>query len=164
MSFIDQKDNWVYFVNQQGCPCDSGSRILQENNLLSIVKDTIAGRTKLTKSSNRYLTALTIDDNVSILSQVNTLRDTLHSLLDVTMELGLKNISISKDNVNSIPWSVTDKYLRKVFIDSTTICCNRIVTSIQSERTKTITKNHSIAIGGHKGVNKTLKRIKHEYS
>jgi len=125
------------------------------------VEDAIAGRAKVTKSSNGYLIALTIDDNISILSQVNTLRDTLHSLLDITMELGLKNISISKSNVNSIPWSVINKYLRKIFIDSTTImkvCCDRIVTSTQSERTKIITENHSIAIGGHKGVNKTLKR------
>jgi len=83
------------------------------------------------------------------------------------MELGLKNISISKSNVNSIPWSVTDKYLRKVFIDSTTIikvCCNRIVIPTQSERIKLITENHSTALRGHKGVNKTLKRIKHGYS
>jgi len=58
------------------------------------MEDAIARRAKVTKSSNRYLIALTIDDNVSILSQVNTLRDTLHSLLDVTMELELKNISI----------------------------------------------------------------------
>jgi len=60
------------------------------------MEDAIAGRAKVTKSSNRYLIALTINDNVSILSQVNILRDTLHSVLDVTMELGLKNISISK--------------------------------------------------------------------
>jgi len=69
------------------------------------------------------------------------------------MELGLKNISISKGNVNSIPWSVVNKYLRKIFIDSTTIlkvCCNRIVTPTQSERTKIITENPSTAIGRHK--------------
>jgi len=66
------------------------------------VEAAIAGRAKVTKSSNKYLIALTIDDNVSVLNQINTLRNTLHSLLDVTMELGLKNISISKDNVNSI--------------------------------------------------------------
>jgi len=34
----------------------------------------------------------------------------------------------------------------------------------QSERTKMIMGNHSTAIGGHKGVNKTLKRIKNGYS
>jgi len=60
------------------------------------VEDAIVGRAKVTKSSNRNLIALTIDDKVSILSQVNTLRDILHSLLDVTMELELKNIYIKK--------------------------------------------------------------------
>jgi len=60
-------------------------------------------RAKITKSLNRYLIALTIDNNVSVLRQINTLRDTLHSLLDVTMKLGLQNISILKDNINSIP-------------------------------------------------------------
>jgi len=131
------------------------------------VEDAIAGRAKVTKSSNRYLNALTIDDNVSILSQVNTIRDTLHSLLDVTMKLGLQNISISKGIVNFIPWGVINKYLRKIFIHSIIIikvCCNRIVTPTQSERTKIITENHSTAIEGHKAINKTLKGIKHGYS
>jgi len=127
----------------------------------------IVGRAKVTKSANRYLIALTIDANISIINQVNTLRDTLHSLLDVTIELELKNISISKDNVNSIPWSVINKYLRKLFIDSTTIikvCCNRIVTPTQSEKTKIIIENHSTAIAGYKRINKTLKIIKNGYS
>jgi len=29
-SFIDQKNNLVYFINQQECPCDSDARTLQE--------------------------------------------------------------------------------------------------------------------------------------
>jgi len=101
-SFINWKDNLVFFINQQGCLCDNGARILKKNDEFKL-KDTIIGQARLRKSSNGYLIALTITNNVSLLTQLETLKETLRSLFDVTMELGLKTVFILRDNVNSIP-------------------------------------------------------------
>jgi len=84
------------------------------------------------------------------------LKEVLHSLLNVTMELELK--TVSKGNVNSIPWSVINKYLRKLFTDLTTkikMYCNQIITLSQSERANIIVENHSTTIKEHKRVYKT---------
>jgi len=40
---------------------------IEEENILLKLEDTIVGRAKVTKSSNRYLIALTINDNESVL-------------------------------------------------------------------------------------------------
>jgi len=47
-NFINRKDNLVFFINQQGCPCDSGT--LKENDKLLKLEDTI-GQARLTKLS-----------------------------------------------------------------------------------------------------------------
>jgi len=78
-----------------------------------------------------------------------TLTESLYCLCRVTKQ-GLQTISISKSLVNTIPCSLVNILLSKIFTDSITkikINCNQIVTSARSERRKIITENHSIAIG-----------------
>jgi hypothetical protein len=92
-SFINREANLVFFINQR--PCNSGAQMLEENNKIPKLEDTIVGQAKLTKSSNGYLIALIINDNVSLLAQVETLKKALRSLFDISIELGnLKTISI----------------------------------------------------------------------
>jgi len=54
------------------------------------------------------------------------------------------------------------KFLRELFYDSSTkiiVCDNPVTIAEPSERDKIITENHASAIGGHKGITKTYKRI-----
>jgi hypothetical protein len=45
------------------------------------LEDTIVEQARITKSSNRYLIVLRINDNVSLLTQVKILKETLRFLL-----------------------------------------------------------------------------------
>jgi len=58
------------------------------------------------------------------------------------------------------------KFLRHFFYDSPTkiiLCDNRVTIPEPSEGDKIITENHASAVGGHKGIIKTYKRIRHNY-
>ncbi|XP_026830978.1 uncharacterized protein LOC113563519, partial [Ooceraea biroi] len=161
-----RKDNIVIFITQQGSPCDRGARKLKETNKLPEIKDGTLGRAKVTKIGGKYLIALVIKDRVSAITQVETIKEALHSLLDVTMELNLQTVSISKGDIESVPWKTLHKHLKNVFCDSPTriiVCSNQITEPADSDKARIIAENHSTAIGGHKGVTKTYNRIKYKY-
>lgn len=161
-----RNDNLVVFVTSRGEPCDEGARILQESNRLPEIKDATIGRAKVIKNGKTYLIALILEGRISIPLQLETLKETVASLYDVTTELQLKTISISKGSVIDIPWDVTRNLIFRGFSDSPTkiiICSNQITTPPEAERHEIIRENHATAIGGHKGVTKTTNRIKYKY-
>lgn len=165
-NLITRKDNTAIFVTQQGHPCDEGARALQKNNKLPEIRNATLGRANVSKLGDKHLIALVIKDRVSSLTQTESLKEALHSLLDVSIELNLHSISMSKGDVDSIPWEHIRKYIRNVFSDSPTkiiICSNKIITPNERDRQGIIIENHSTAIGGHKGVTKTFERIRHNY-
>lgn len=140
--------------------------MLQQNNKLPEIKDATLGRANVSKLGDKHLIALVIKDRVSSLTQAELLKEALHSLLDVAIELNLQTISICKGDVDSTSWEVVRKYIRSIFCDSPTkiiVCSNQIVTPDEQDRQRIIVENHSTAIGGHKGATKTFERIRHNY-
>lgn len=66
-----------------------------------------------------------------------------------------------------LPWSLTHLLIIKEFRDSPIkiiIHTNEVTTPPISDRPGIILENHATIVGGHKGVTKTLNRIKHRYS
>jgi hypothetical protein len=113
----------------------------------------------------QYIIAL-VTKTRAILTERAILKEALRSLYDVTLELNLQTISISKTDVDSVPWAYIKKILQELFNDSPTriiVCNNRVTIPKLSDRNKIILENHASAIGGHKGITKTYKRIRHNY-
>jgi hypothetical protein len=151
-------------VTQDGEPCDDGSHLLTKDNKVPAIKDATLGRTRVIKQESRYLIALVTKTRASTLLEI--LKEALRSLYDVTLELNLRTISISKIDMDYVSWANVRKFLRELFYDSPTkiiVRDNRVIISEPSERNKIITENHVTAIGGHKGITKTYKRIRHNF-
>ncbi|KYN08238.1 hypothetical protein ALC62_00779 [Cyphomyrmex costatus] len=166
-SFLSRNDNLVVFVSQRGDPCDHGAHILNRNNLLPNDKDTTLARARPYpyKKKHRIIT-LTIKNRVSELTEREIIEEAIHSLLDVINELGLPSLSVSKGAIDDVPWEYILDRLKKILRDtavSVTICENLTQTPMPDERRNIIQENHSSAIGGHKGLNKTYKRIRDTY-
>jgi len=122
---------------------------------------------RVIKQGCRYLIALVIvETGVSALLEEKVLKEAFRSLYDVTLELQLQPISISKTDVGNVSWATIKKLLRELFYDSPTkiiVCDNYVTIPKISDRIQIITENHASTIGGHKGVTKTYRRIRHNY-
>jgi len=161
-----RNDNLVVFTTSQGKPCDEGARILQSIGRLPEIKDAMVGRATVTKWKKKHIITLVIEDRVSALTQVETIKETIASLCDVTTELQLSTVSISKGLVLDVPWETICNLITKSFRDLTTriiVCSNQITTPPEENREDVIKENHATVLGGHKGVTKTINRIKYRY-
>ncbi|KAL2731794.1 enzymatic polyprotein endonuclease reverse [Vespula squamosa] len=78
----------AYFTSVRGAPLNIGAKELVDNRrrLLSVFEVTL-GRVKVTKRNEKYFIALPVKEKTSILKQVETLDEALHSLLDTALEL-----------------------------------------------------------------------------
>jgi len=102
------------------------AHLLAKANKVSAIKD-IFGRARvshktLIKQECRYFIALVAKAKVSILLEEKTLKESLRSLYDVTLELNLqtisKNPSISKTDAENVFWTIIEKFLRDYFTTS----------------------------------------------
>lgn len=160
------RDNIVVFTTNRGESRDEGSRLLAEINALPTIRDGMVGRAKVIKNKKRYTIALIVEDRVSGTSQVANIKETIASLHDVTNELQLKTISISKGPVIDVSWDQIQSLILREFFNSNvkiTACSNEVIIPPETRRLEIIRENHDTPIGGHKGVTKTIDRIKYRY-
>ncbi|XP_039313009.1 uncharacterized protein LOC120359490 [Solenopsis invicta] len=161
-----RNDNIVIFTTLNGEPCDIGARILRESNQLPRIEGTMVGRAKVINLGKKNLIALIIEERVSATLQLETLKEVIGSLCDVVNELQLKTVSLARGPVIDITRNTIRTLLAREFRDSPVkiiICSNEIKIPSEQDRTDIIKENHCSAIGGHKGVTKTLNRIKYKY-
>lgn len=160
------RDNIVVFTTNRGKPCDEGSRLLTEINALPTIEDGMIGRAKVIKSGRKRIIVLIIEEKVSGNSQMENLKETVASLRDVANELQLKSIAISKGPVVDAEWDQIQSLLLRAFCDSNVkiyICSNEVVVPPEANRPDIIRENHDTPVGGHKGVTKTINRIRYKY-
>lgn len=161
-----RRDNLVIFTTPRGKPCDEGARLLKDANTMPDVNDSMIGRAKVTKSGKRYVIALIVEDRVSETSQLENLKENVASLLDVTTELQLKTLAISKGSVIDVSWNTIKNLILREFRESNvriTACSNEVTVPPEDKRLEIIKENHDTPMGGHKGVTKTIDRIKFKY-
>jgi len=164
-NFNTRRDNLIIFVTQKGEPCDGGARMLIENETLNLAGGTL-GRAKVISLKWRRIIALTIKEKLTQATDLDIFQESIHSLLDVIIELDLKVTSICKGLVADLSWLEVKGIMRKVLFDVKTkiiICSNEITIPPPDQRKNIIAENHSTAIGGHKGITKTYQRIKSRY-
>jgi len=166
-NFLMRRDNLVVFVTQKGRPCDNGSKQLQEIGKLPKYPPLSLARGHVSKYGNKVLISLPVKEAESTPLDEAILDDALESLLDITRELGLHTISISKtDRIDSTPWAHIHKRLTAYFDQAecgVTVCLNLIQTPPIHRRNDLIEENHASALGGHKGVTKTYHRLRQRY-
>lgn len=159
-------DNLVIFTTDRGEPCDEGSRLLREADALPTIRDGMIGRAKVNKAGKNYIIALILEKRISGASQIANLKEAIASLRDVVNELQLKSFSISRSLVIDIPWDQIQTLILRHFSDSNikiSVCSNEVMIPPESTRLEIIRENHDTPIGGHKGVTKTIERIKYKY-
>lgn len=165
-NLLSLNDNTVIFVTQQGHPCDTGSKILSEAGKLPPIKDAMLGRARVIPLRNKHLIALTIKDRVSAVTEKELIKENIYSLLDVIRELNLSSFIISKGSIDNVPWSEVLRLIRSILHDvnlKVMVCTNSVTTPASEDRERIMNENHASAIGGHKGVSKTYKRIRYNH-
>lgn len=95
------KGHVAFFLTKTGNPIEKGTKELADNKKLASASDVTLDRVKITKRDNRYLIALPVQERTSVVIQLEILDEVLHSLLDAIIELGLKTIAISIDNIGN---------------------------------------------------------------
>ncbi|KMQ87923.1 reverse transcriptase r [Lasius niger] len=158
-NFTTRKD-LVVFTTQQGAPIDQGAHMLQETKSLPMIRGAA-----LARAENRRIITLVVKKRESGIIEREILKEALCSLLDVVREFQLQSISITKGNVDSIPWKSVHLLMTRVLGEiniKICICKNEISIPPENDRNHIMTENHCSAIGGHKALCVARKfKIKH---
>lgn len=166
-NFSTRKDNLVIFTTQQGTPIDRGARMLQENKSLPMIRGAALARASVKHVGKNHVISLIIKERESGVTEKEILKEAFQSLLDVVRELELRSISITKGDIDNVPWNTVYSLLTRVLSETNIkifICRNEISVPQEKERKDIISENHESAIGGHKGITKTYQRIKKRYN
>lgn len=131
-SLLQQKDNHVIFIYQNGNPYDTGAKTYHEAKLLPKYERLTFERARVCTVKGNTLIALPIKYNHRTLIEAQNLKNCLHSLVDVITEIELPSISLSKtERFDDLPWSYIinqfKKYLQEIPIHIT-ICLNSLQT------------------------------------
>jgi len=161
-----RRDNLVIFTTKQGIPIDQGARLLANTNSLPLIRDATLGRARVDRNGSRHIISLIIKERASEVTEKEIIKEALHSLLDVIIELDLPSISIAKSNVDNVLWKTVYMLITQILSETRIkifVCTNDITIPPEESRQQLISENHCSAVGGHKGVTKTYNRIKKRY-
>lgn len=161
-----RNDNLICFTDLKGNPVDTGAHELAAQGKLAKISDAILSRAKIRTMNKFNLIIIPIKNDQTATTDRKDVVEGLKSLLDVTRELQLQTISISKSCIDVIPWTFVRDTLTSIFFDSDIkiiICQGIVKIPHEDSRQNIITENHTSAFAGHKGVTKTYKRIRERY-
>jgi len=166
-NIILRDDNIVIFATQSGQPCGKGARAFAENGEMPHIENATLARARLTpRKKGKHLITLIVKDKVSEVTQMSIIEEVMYSLLDVVKELGLESLSICDGDIGDVPWARIRKLINDILRDTNihvTVCTNDISIPPPEKRARIIYENHESTAAGHKGINKTLHRIKQLY-
>lgn len=163
-----QVDNVLIFVNVRGEPCDVGSRELIESlDIPNNLNNSYCRSTVIPYKGNRHC-ILAVPKNRNIdLASVDDIRETLNNVHNNVLELGLESFSLAKTKkIDDVNWLTIQQNLMDIFSDTQikiTICLNLVRIPNDEERLQILEEYHGSAVGGHKGMTKTYKRIRQNF-
>lgn len=162
-----QKGNKIVFITRQGLPIDSGAKELESINKLPKFQDITIFRAKVIKEKGCVIIALPILFHLKENISLDDLGETFESLRNVITEEHITSLNIAKTNlIGGLNWPDVKNLLVQTIRDqmiALTICKQMIRFPSEQERVEIIIEKHASAIGGHKGVNKTYKRIRENF-
>ena len=164
-----RKDNYLNFITTQGEQCDEGAKQLQMHNKLPNFQQTEVGVPKVIKVNKKVHIALPLRSEMRvglgvIEERLNLLTKNLN---DVLKTLLFESISIAKsETIENLKWDIIITKLNKIFEENQVkliTCLSEIRYALPEERNEIITTAHTSVEGGHRGVTKTIKRIRNTY-
>ena len=117
------------------------------------------------RHNNIYDYAIPIKGTTSLnLAEVKTnITLALTKLREILVEKAVPRVAISRSlKIENLAWPEIFDILKKTLANIETkifICLNIIKYPLESEKQQIIEENHCSAVGGHRGQNKTIKRI-----
>ena len=124
-------DHKVIFVDIQGTPIDKGALEMKKAGKLPHYEDLMLERARLNQDCRKYIIPLPVRKDRNIPITPENLLNSLKFLMDVVHEKQLTSFSISKGNLEEIPWRYTIRKLKEAFTGKTidiTICTGEIIT------------------------------------
>lgn len=165
-NLLMRRDNLVVFITKRGDPCGKGAQALAGAGILPQIRDATLARARPIPYKGKYIITLTVKDRVSNIIEKDILNEAIHSLLDVIKELDIQTISLCNGDVGSVPWENVRKLISNTLNNTgvtVTVCRNEVTVPPLETREAILHENHASAIGGHKGVAKTYRRIRNRH-
>jgi len=107
-SLLARTDSIIIFLTQNGEPCNDGAHLLAKDDRAPIIRNATPGKAKIIKQGCKYLIALIVETGVAVILEEKILKEALRSLYDVTLELQLRTIAISKTDVGNVSWDIIE--------------------------------------------------------
>ena len=164
-----KKDHIIYFIDTKGNPVDEIGKELIHRKICQIPKNFkgTLGHVFISGRSNKRTFGIIIKEE---LKQEIFERTFIHGFEDLKNEMRRlnilhANISENKSNLN-IPWFKIRNIIRLAFLRTNiqiTVCQGRVCIPKLEDRLRIIRECHESSTGGHKGITKTMARIRHKY-
>ena len=165
--FHCRKDNIIYFVSNNGKPCDDGALKLIENNKLESKQTLNYPNVTYTKRYNGYYyfsLCIREEDALSISKIKENIFKVFTDLRELVIKLNLKTFCISySKEIEKLDWIEILNLLKLVFNQipiKIVICKNSLQYVISEFRDKIFYELHDLPIGDLRGISKTYNRIK----
>ena len=164
-----RKDSYLYFVSTDGDPFDEGSKQLNELGKLPRLENLTTGEPRVIKANKKFHFVLPLrgESRNSMWVTMGFLVQLFEKLVNLFAENQVASVSMAKSStIENLEFKEIITCLRRKLGSNNVkiiICLGLIQHPEPSKRADIINEAHSSAAGGHKGVTKTLNRIKYKY-
>ena len=167
--FFLRKDSLICFTDTQGNPLDAGAKELEEHNKLARVKNLILNEPHLIKHNLKldFLLPIKAEKPLSLGEVKENIKEVLSKLKNILLEKKLGKVCFAKSShIENLGWEDIIGIFCKILGNAETkiLFAQGIIKYPEKEERKNIIiESHCSAVGGHRGVNKTISRIKQKY-
>ncbi|KAL7299237.1 hypothetical protein TKK_0007831 [Trichogramma kaykai] len=162
-----RRDNYAFFIDYDGRASDDGSSGLLSQNKLHPVKSSPGEVTVIKRKLKSEFAICIKNDKDSTPCIINNIEQGLITLKALLEKFKISSISIAKSQkISNVPWIHIEIMLKRLFVDvetKTIICLGEIKFIPLQERQQVLKNMHASAIGGHKGILKTMRRMRPVY-
>ena len=169
---VSRGDNLLHFVSRD-CKFNSiTSRDLSSEGFIRPDElqqaEPEVGQILSFQHGNRYIFNAVIKESCDDRIVKNDLKSILKALKTSMISLNEKSVSMSRygNGFDGITWLEVEDLIAEIFKDTGItihVCTGEIKVPLESERENIIREAHNSVIGGHRGVNKTLNRIRERF-
>lgn len=167
-NLLDRKDNHLIFIDIQGEPICEGAIKYKEANKLPEYSEITLGHPIVTPIGTKKLFSIPIPHKSNSQEDaINIINESFDKLREKLIQLELRSLSVTRtDTLGHLPWTHIKNKLKDILkpIDLVLIICKGLIKHVPIEKQlETIREYHESAVGGHKGVTKTYKRMRQHF-
>jgi len=159
----------IHFIDTKGNPVDEISKELINRKIYQKPENFkgIIGHILITKKGNKKIFGIIIKEETRNEIQERDMMKGFQQLKNEMIQLNISHASISQSKSNlKIPWNRIRNIIRLAFLNTDlqiTICKGQVCVPELKDRLRIIRECHASSVGGHKGIAKTVARIRHKY-